>query len=173
MPTLISFGRCFAASASASGNVICSSATRWYVVVTMRKMRMTSSTSISGMKLISGSSRPRIPRRFMLLALLVREVDELDRLLLHLDHERVDLGAEVAVEDHRGDRDDEAHRRVVQRDGDALRELDGIGRRRALRAEDLDHADDRAEQAEQRRHGGDGAECREEALEVVRDHAPD
>src|SRR6185369_954167 len=95
----------------------------------MRKIRMTSSTSISGMKLISGSLRSRAPRRFMpatLLALAVREVHELDRLLLHLDDEPVDLAAEVAVEDHARDRDDQPHRRVVERDGDALGELDGI-----------------------------------------------
>src|SRR5664279_4528802 len=116
MPTLISRGRCFAASASASGSVIWSSATRWYVVVTIRKMRMTSRTSISGMKLISGSSRPRAPRRFIAtapsLAVLVREVHELDRLLFHLDDQSVDLRAEMAVEDHRRNGDDEAHRRV-------------------------------------------------------------
>src|SRR4029453_17305260 len=122
MPTLISFGRCFTASGSASGSVICSSATRWYVVVTMRKIRMTSRTSISGMKLISGSSRPRVPRRFIarapLLALAVREIDQLDRLLLHFDHQRVDLRPEMPVEDHRRNRDDESHRRIVERDRD-------------------------------------------------------
>src|SRR5450432_1734295 len=143
MPTLTSFGRCFTASASASGSVICSSATRWYVVVTIRKIRMTSRTSISGMKLISGSSRPRVPRRFIAnsphasLALAVREIDELYCLLLHLDHQPVDLAAEVAVEDHRRDGDDQAHRGVVQRDRNALRELDRVGSRRTLRAEDL------------------------------------
>ncbi len=40
-----------------------------------------------------------------------------------------------------------------------------------LRAEDLDHADHGAQQAEQRRGGGDRAQRGEEALEVVRDHA--
>src|SRR5689334_5385680 len=154
MPTLISRGRSFAGSAFASGNVICNSAIRWYVVVTIRKIRMTSRTSISGMKLISGSSRPRSPRRFirepsrLRLALptrrsfsfVVREVDELDRLLLHLDDERVDARAEVAVEDHARDRDDQSHRRVVERDGDAVCELDRIRPRGARRAEDLDHA---------------------------------
>src|SRR5436305_557297 len=125
MPMFTSLGRCFAASASASGSVICSSATRWYVVVTIRKIRMTSSTSINGMKLISGSSRERVPRRFMRsLPLAVGEVDELDRLLLHLDDERVDLRPEMAVEDHARDRDDQAHRRVVQRDRDPVRERD-------------------------------------------------
>src|SRR5437868_12056162 len=111
MPTLISFGRCFAWSASASGSVICSSATRWYVVVTIRKIRITSSTSINGMKLISGSSRVRAARRFIArnasAALAVNEVDEPDRLLLHLDDESVHLAAEMAVEDHARDRDDE------------------------------------------------------------------
>src|SRR5512132_4124356 len=101
---------------------------------------MTSSTSISGMKLISGSSRARLPRRFMgsawgsrSFALVVREVDELDRLLLHLDDERVDLRAEMTVEDHARDRDDQPHRRVVERDRDALRELDRVRSGRALR----------------------------------------
>src|SRR6185437_14773640 len=103
------------------------SAIRWYVVVTIRKIRMTSRTSISGMKLISGSSRPRSPRRFTVvaprsLALVVREVDELDRLLLHLDDERVDARAEVAVEDHARNGDDQPHRRVVKRHRNAVRE---------------------------------------------------
>src|SRR6185437_5175141 len=151
MPMLISRGRCFAGSAFASGSVICSSAMRWYVVVTIRKIRMTSSTSISGMKLISGSSRTRLPRRFIAgprparsFPLVVREIDELDRLLLHLDDERVHLRPEMPIEDHARNRDDQAHRRVVQRDRDALRELDRIRSRRSLRAEDLDHSDDGA-----------------------------
>src|SRR6266536_5057703 len=142
---------------------------------------MTSRTSISGMKLISGSSRPRVLRRFIAApsppgelpqawalreqrlppqqgserfrtavrrspALAVREVDELDRLLLHLDVQAVDRRAEVAVEDHARNRDDQAERGVVQRDGDAVRELDRVRARRRLRTEDLDHADDRSEQ---------------------------
>src|SRR5690242_8729947 len=175
MPTLISRGRCFAGSAFASGSVICSSAIRWYVVVTIRKIRMTSSTSINGMKLISGSSRVRLPRKFIAaplrrggkrnertageatrserrdstkqvqraareetttpagravalrsFALVMREVDQFDGLLLHLDDEGIDLRAEMAVEDHARNRDDQAHRRVVERDRDALRELDRV-----------------------------------------------
>src|SRR5882672_11528034 len=114
---------------------------------------MTSSTSISGMKLISGSSRVRLPLKFIAppsrsRALVMREVDELDRLLLHLDDERIDLRAEMAVEDHARNRDDQAHRRVVQRDRDALRELDRIRSGRTLRSEDLDHPDDGAEEPE-------------------------
>src|SRR4051812_15097037 len=111
----------------------------------MRKMRMTSRTSINGMKLISGSSRADALRSLIRdapsLALVVREIDELDGLLLHLDHQAIDLGAEMAVEDHRWNGDDEAHGGVVQRDRDALCERDGVRCRRALRTEDLDHAD--------------------------------
>src|SRR5258706_204293 len=43
---------------------------------------------------------------------------------------------------------------------------------RVLRAEDLDHADDRSEEAEKRRDRGDGAEGIEEALELDGDRAP-
>src|SRR4029450_4913885 len=96
----------------------------------MRKIIMTSSTSISGMKLISGCSRPRVLRRFIVviprrasLALAVREIDELDRLLLHLDMQAIDRGAEVAVEDHARDRDDKPEGRVVESNRDAMRKL--------------------------------------------------
>src|SRR5260221_1267229 len=138
---------------------------------------MTSSTSISGMKLISGSSRPRVPRRFILrtasLALGVREIDELDGLLLHFHDQAVDLAAEIAVEDHRWNGDDQAHRRVVEGDRNALRELDRVRRSRALRPEDLDHPDHGAEEAQQRRHRGDRPQCRQATIEVVRYHAAD
>src|SRR5438270_9061410 len=109
---------------------------------------MTSRTSINGMKLISGSSRPREPLRSMaaraLLALAVREVDELDGLLLHLDDQLVDLAAEMPVEDHARDRDDQAHGGVVERHRDPVGEPDRVRAHGGLRAEDLDHADDRA-----------------------------
>src|SRR5450759_3177026 len=111
MPTLISRGRCLTCSASASGSVICSSAKRWYVVVTIRKIRMTSSTSINGMKLISGSSRGCMPRRFTVAfgsaTLAVRQLDQLDRLLFHFEDEVVDLRAKMTIEDHARDGNDE------------------------------------------------------------------
>src|SRR5258706_3282289 len=104
-------------------------------------MRMTSSTSINGMKLISGSSRPRVLRRFIAvarasLALAMREINELDRLLLHLDVQPVDRRAEVTVEDHARNRDDQAEGGVVERHRDPVRELERIGAGRGLRAED-------------------------------------
>jgi hypothetical protein len=57
------------------------------------------------------------------LALAVREIDELDRLLLHLDMQAIDRGTEVTVEDHARDRDDEAEGGVVECDRDAMRKL--------------------------------------------------
>src|SRR6516165_7496230 len=97
-------------------------------------MSMTRRTSISGMKLISGSSLALLPRRFMpaLFAFALREIDEADRLLLHLDDETVDGGPEMPVEDHARDRDDQAERRVVQRHRNPVRELDRIGSRGRL-----------------------------------------
>src|SRR2546423_3411236 len=137
----------------------------------MRKIRMTSRTSISGMKLISGASRERPARRFIssaLLPLAVRELDQLDRLLSHLQRQAVDLRPEMPIEDHAWNGHDQAEGRVIERHRDAVRELDRIRAGRALRAEDLDHADDRAEKAKEGRHGGDRAERGEKALEIVR-----
>src|SRR6266852_4675134 len=115
---------------------------------------MTSSTSINGMKLISGSSRGWLPRRFTVAfasaTLAVRQLDQLDRLLLHLDDKVIDLGAEMAIEDHARDGDDESQRGVVERYRDPVREQNWIRAGGGLRPEDLDHADDGTEQAEQR-----------------------
>src|SRR5215470_181686 len=59
-----SFGRSVGFSASALGRLICSSANLEYVVVIIRKMRITRSTSIIGIRLTSGSSFQR-PRKFI------------------------------------------------------------------------------------------------------------
>src|SRR5271165_6787895 len=114
---------------------------------------MTSSTSINGMKLISGSSRVRPARRFMVCggvasaAFAVSQFDQLGRLLFHLQRQAVDLGAEIAIEDHARYGHDQPECGVVERNRDAVRELNRIRSRGRLRAEDLDHADDGAEQA--------------------------
>src|SRR5262245_49848432 len=123
-------------------------------------MTMTMSTSMNGTRLISGSSLNDPRRKFIAaasgLALAADDLDQLDRLDFHFHDQRIGARAEVAVEDEARHGDDDAERGVVQRDRDAVRELRGIRHAgRSLRAEDLDHADDRAEQAEQRRHGGD------------------
>src|SRR5260370_12309229 len=102
---------------------------------------MTSSTSINGMKLISGSSRGWLPRRFTVAfpsaTLAVCQLDQLDRLLLHLDDEVVDLGAEMAIEDHARDGDDESQRGVVERYRDPVREQNCMRARRRLPPEDF------------------------------------
>src|SRR3979409_2634643 len=109
----------------------------------MRKIRITSMTSIIGTRLISSGSFS-LPRwKFMLGALLrlevhalaVHDVDQLGGELLHLHHQRVDLVPEVAVEDERRDRDGDAEGGVVERDRDAVRELLRVGAGRPLRAE--------------------------------------
>jgi hypothetical protein len=100
-------------------------------------------------------------------------IDQLDGLLLHFEHQTVDPGAEVAIEHHAWDGHDQAQRRVVQGDRNAVRERDGIRRSVGLRSKYFDHADDGAEQAQQRRHRGNGAQRRQEPIEFVTDDATD
>src|SRR5450759_3829391 len=175
MPTLISRGRCLTCSASASGSVICSSAKRWYVVVTIRKIRITSRTSINGTKLISGSSRTREPRKFIaagaLFPFLVRDFDQLDRLLLHFQHQIVDPAAEVAIKRHAGYRADKSVGGGVARDRNAVRQLSGVARRRRARPENLDHPDHGAEQPHQRRQRRYRSQRGQKAFQIVR-HGP-
>src|ERR1700741_2748377 len=64
---MISFGRSRDCSASATGSATCSSVNFEYVVDSIRKIRMTSSTSMNGIRLISGSSL-RSPRKFIAMA---------------------------------------------------------------------------------------------------------
>src|SRR2546423_15271290 len=130
---------------------------------------MTRSTSISGMKLISGSSRGWVPRRFTarsLPTLAVRQLDQLDRLLFHFDDEIVVLGAEMAIEDHARNGDDQSERGVIRRHGDTMRQQNRVRTSRGLRPEDLDHADDGAEEAQQWRHRGDGAKRGEKTRKI-------
>ena len=61
----ISFGRSSCFSVSAVGKLICSSVYFEYVVLIMRKIRITIMTSISGTRLISGSSLTRPGRKFI------------------------------------------------------------------------------------------------------------
>lgn len=78
----------------------------------------------------------------------------------------------MSIENHRRDGDEDAETCVVQRYRDAMSKLLWIRRSRALRAKNLDHADDRAEQAHQRCDRSDGAQAGEEALQLMRDAAP-
>src|SRR5688500_7457759 len=120
---MISAGRSRICSASAVGKVSWSSVNFEYVVDSIRKIRITSSTSMNGIKLISGSSSAW-RRKFMALAAsdcaawrMAHQVRHhpLGRLL-EVDGEVLDAAAEVAVEHQRRDRDDQSGRGVVQRD---------------------------------------------------------
>ena len=93
----------------------------------------------------------------------------MDRLQLHVDEQRVHFGAVITVEDHARHGDHQTERRVVERYRDAVGEHERVAALRRLRSEDLDHADDGAEQTEQRGDRGDGAEARQKALELDRD----
>src|SRR5690606_20188037 len=137
----------------------------------MRKIRMTSNTSISGIRLISGSSFQRLrnfmperlysrfagnavdnactgtlifhfPRPALVLPGTVQHVHQARSLLLHGHDKILDLAAERAEEDGGGQGDQNAEASVIERDGNAVRDLLRIGAARVLRAEDLDHADD-------------------------------
>src|SRR3954463_13388244 len=106
----------------------------------MRKMRITSRTSINGMRLISSSSLC-VPRRKSTLppsgrALTVDDFHQFHRLAFHFDDERVDLMTVMPVKDHAGNRDDQAHGGVVERDRDAVREHYRIATARRLGSED-------------------------------------
>src|SRR5882672_11536816 len=97
----------------------------------------------------------------------VDHVDQPRRLLFHLDHEAFDQAAEVAEENHGWNGDHQAESRVIQRHGNAVGQFLGVGSGGRLRAEDLDHADDGAEQAHQRADRGDSPERCQKALQFV------
>src|SRR5690554_3943057 len=171
--TEISRGWICVGSPSPVGRLICRPEMRVKVVVSIRKMMMTSTTSISGIRLTSGCSCWTPRWKFIAgpsaCPLAVHDLDQADGLLLHVEHEAVDERPEVAPEDRRRDRDDESEAGGVERDRDPLRELLRIGAARALRGEDVDHPDDGAEQAQQRADRRDGAQRGHVAAQVVRD----
>src|SRR5579864_1223359 len=105
-------------------------------------------------------------------ALAMNNINELGRLLFHLDHKTFDPTPEVAEEDHCRYRDDKSEPRVVQRHRDAVSKLLRIRPGRRLRAKNLDHANHGAEKTHERADRGDGSERSQESLELVGDGAP-
>src|SRR5262245_60652979 len=104
-------------------------------------MRITSSTSINGIRLISSSSLC-VPRRKSTPApsadaLAVNDLDQFHCLALHFHDQGVDLVPVVAVEDHAWNGNDQSHRRVVERDRNSVCKHDRIAAARRLRAENL------------------------------------
>src|SRR5579859_6788862 len=152
-------------------------------VTTMKMISSTSTTSTSGVTLISERTPPaptyptrRLwilwPRRFffvgaadvvegaaMLLGVapLAQHVaDQLRRHVVHVDDERLDGVGEVVERHDRRDGDGEADGGGEERLGDAGRDAAQAAlARRRHRAEGVDDADDGAEEADERRRRGD------------------
>src|SRR3970282_1625222 len=118
-----------AACSVASGSLMLISASRTKVVETMKKMTSSNTTSISDVRLISGSS---LAGRcsFMLcgsklcrsLAVGQHGFEELHSFLLHLHHEPVDAAAQLAGADQRRDRVHQPCRRGDERFAGARRD---------------------------------------------------
>ncbi len=101
----------------------------------------------------------------------MQNLDQAHRLLLHLDHETIHQGTEMAPEDHARNGDQQTKAGVVQGYRNAVRELYRVAAAGCLLTENLDHADNGTEQAHQRADRGDGAQRRQVAFEIVRHHA--
>ena len=87
-------------------------------------------------------------------------IDQRLSQFVHLNHQRVDSSREIHVHDDGGDRDHQSHGRGQQGETDALRQLLGLPHRGIGRdlIERDDHADDRAEQTQQRRNVRDAVD---------------
>src|SRR3954465_9132033 len=144
-------------------------------------MSSTSMTSTSGVTLISDLTPPLAPPRSIamvvspypavdrLRGLLDEIIHELRRGVVHLHVEVLDASAQVVVEPHRRNRDDQTKRRFDERFGNTDRDRADAGRAAGADAlERVDDADDRAEQSDERRRRTDGGERRDALLEVGR-----
>src|SRR5450432_2421029 len=168
-------------------------------VITMKMMSSTSTTSTSGVTLISARTPPlawRFETRCRLRGgspgagglggsgltrcsgvALEDRVDELGGRLVDVDRDVVELGREVVEEPHRHDGDAEAHGRRDERLGDAGR--DGADAAAALGrvGELLEGGDDAADGAEEahegrrRRHGREHGQAAPQARELALLHA--
>src|ERR1044071_5490762 len=98
-------------------------------------------------------------------------VDELLRGVRHLDRQVLDLGGEVIVEPHRGDRHEEAERRGDEGLGDTARDAREAagGAARAHGGEGVHDAHRRAQEADERGGRADGGDQTQTALEL-REH---
>src|SRR6188474_48139 len=181
MISSLSLGAAAATSTAAWGSCRLIFVSRMNVVETMRNSTRTSSTSTSEITLISGSSLERFcsfidrPKYTGSAGPLVMQqrLDEAHRLLLDPHDQTFDAPAQIAVGDQRRYRDRQARGRGHQRLRDAAGEHGGV-RNTVSRdgSERTNHARHRAEQAKQRRDGGDGAERAQVTLELVNGVTP-
>ena len=97
----------------------------------MKKITISSTTSMSEVMLSSGSSGLRGLRSIArdpgvgppaARLLLFQQLDELHRFLLHLHHEPLDPATQVAIADQRRNGDEQSRRRRNERFGDAAGE---------------------------------------------------
>src|SRR5690606_27321361 len=117
---------CGCASTFASGRRRLISASRTKLVETMKKTRSNRTTSISDVRLTSGSSLDRLCSFICAVrrgdALMLKRFQKFPRFLLHLHDERVDAAPQVAVAHQRRDRDGQPGGRRDQRLRDAAGE---------------------------------------------------
>src|SRR6185436_20715683 len=150
-------------------------------LVRVKKTTIISTTSMSEIMLISGSSRRRG------LKFTVRDasgaggaahrglrrlerIGEADGVLLHRDDDAIHLALQEPVGKERRNGDDETRGGADERFGDAARQRPRIAHAARLNGvERLDDAGDGAEEPEERRHRRDGPERVEEAFELVND----
>src|ERR1051325_6404560 len=160
-------------------------------VTIMKMMSNTSITSMSGVTLMSALTAARALvadratglRRLLRLEFLGEDrpaelrpdaldqvIDKLLRGVGHLDGEEVDLGGEVVVEPHGGNRDDQTEGGGDQRFGDTGRhrgERTAAARRRHA-GEGVHDPHHRAQQSHERGRGAGGGEDAQAALELGR-----
>ena len=112
-----------------SGNASRSAGCCLNVVVTIRKISSTISTSTSATMMIVGALRRlRMRKRMVRICSFpaVLPPDEIVAERLHLDGEHLDLFAEITPGDERRDGDEQADERGAQNKRDALGELGGV-----------------------------------------------
>src|SRR5690554_1080095 len=167
-----------AASPTASGKSI----SRWVslvkVVETIKKISSKNTTSIKGVKLMLSSSRDcrrnctgglRLFFYFHINpTITVQRVDQLNRLLLHDHHQRVDATLKITVRDHRRNRHTQTSGRGDQRLRNASRQHPSVaGAFDHDRVKHLDHTKHGTQQTQQWANGRDGAQHSDKSLHIV------
>src|SRR5262249_47491861 len=128
-------------------------------VSTMKMITRMSATSISGTRFISAMTLPRSVSFMLLVGFLGQRLEDLFRQPAHLLEVARRPAVEVVVRRARGDGDQQARGRADQRFRDADGHDAGAGAGRARQVLEGAHdADHRAEEADERRRAGHGAQ---------------
>src|SRR3984885_2960537 len=151
-----------------SGSTRCSGGACLKVVVTSRKITSTISTSISATMMTAGAVRRLRMRNLIACSFLVAVLaaDEFVAERFHLHGEHLDLFAEITPRHQRRNGDEQADQGRLQNQADALRKLGGVVEAGCADVvEHRHHADDGADQPQQRRDADDDFEDDEAAFE--------